>query len=470
MIRIEFGTLKGSRPPRDDLRAAKRRFAHAILVVGVVGLTLALSACGGGSGSNNPPTTGAVTFWQDVAPIYNQKCVRCHQDGGIGPFRLDNYADAKAYAPLEKARTAAGTMPPYFMVNDGSCQSFDDNDVTLSADQKATIAAWVDGGTPEGTPVTLTLPPQPMLADAVDISTPLFAPIAQGGALAEYDEYRCFMIDPPVSTDSFLTGYAVTPGDASIVHHVITFVVDPQALGAGGQTNGAIIQSLHDASPNRDGWPCFGGAGDGVQESGLPVAWAPGQGIVEYPAGMGVPIKTTDKLVVQIHYNLADPGSAGKTDSTTVHLRFADSVSRQIQFLLPDGLLDSLANPTPDTLAPGQADVPYTWTATARDMGIDGVPSVDLMAVMPHMHGRGIRQKMQIGPAGNLTCASDIENWSFHWQEFYFYKTPLPITPDTQIQVTCEYNTSADTTPVMPGWGTRNEMCLTVLMVALPPS
>ena len=43
-------------------------------------------------------------------------------------------------------------MPPYFMVHDGSCQSFLD-DVTLSDNQKAIIAAWVDRGTPEGTPV-----------------------------------------------------------------------------------------------------------------------------------------------------------------------------------------------------------------------------------------------------------------------------------------------------------------------------
>jgi hypothetical protein len=76
---------------------------------------------------------------------------------------------------------------------------------------------------------------------------------------------------------------------------------------------------------------------------------------------------------------------------------------------------------------------------------------------------------MRIGPAGALACASHLEGWDFHWQEFYFYKTPPAITPDGEVQVTCEYDTSADTAPVLPGWGTRNEMCLTVLMVALPP-
>ena len=75
---------------------------------------------------------------------------------------------------------------------------------------------------------------------------------------------------------------------------------------------------------------------------------------MEYPAGMGVPLKTTDKLVIQIHYNLADPASAGKSDSTTVHLQFANSVNRQLAFLLPDGLLESLSNATPDTLPPGK--------------------------------------------------------------------------------------------------------------------
>ena len=63
------------------------------------------AACGGGG--SNPPGDGGmgVTFWQDVAPIYNAKCVRCHQEGGIGPFRLDNYADAKTHAAAELARS-----------------------------------------------------------------------------------------------------------------------------------------------------------------------------------------------------------------------------------------------------------------------------------------------------------------------------------------------------------------------------
>jgi hypothetical protein len=199
--------------------------------------------------------------------------------------------------------------------------------------------------------------------------------------------------------------------------------------------------------------------------------WAPGQGIVQFPAGMGVPIAAAQRLVVQVHYNLANTGVDGaqKTDSTTLHLRFAPRVDRQLAFLLPDELIQTLNDPTPVSLPPGMPAVPYTWTVSGRAIGVEA-PSVDLVGVMPHMHGRGLRQHVRIGSPGNMACVADLEHWSFHWQEFYFYEKYPRITPDTLIQVTCEYDTSADTQPVLPGWGSDNEMCMTALMVALPPS
>lgn len=426
----------------------------------------------GSKDASPPPRTGAVTYWQDVAPIYNEKCVRCHQEGGIGPFPLNNFLDAMTEAPLELARITEGTMPPYFMVHDGSCGSFHD-ETTLTAAQKDTITAWVNGGLQEGTPAALDLPLQPRLTGAVDVSTPVFAPVAQGGQLALFDEYRCFLIDAPTDTDTFLTAYDVSPGDPSLVHHVIAFVVDPTRAGRSGitgMTNAAIMQALDGQSPDRAGWPCFGGAGDGLNPSAEPVVWAPGQGIVEYPQGMGVPLHAKDKLVVQVHYNLVGVAQGGaaaakteRTDTTAIHLRFAPTVTRQLAFLLPDPFLESLGNATPDSLPPRQRDTAYTWTRTGRQIGVTLAAGVDLVGVVPHMHGRGLRQTMRLGDS----CAAHLENWNFHWQKFYFYKTYPRITPTTPIQVTCEYNTFDDAEAVLPGWGTRNEMCLAVLMVAL---
>jgi len=451
---------------------------RARLVSGLVLAGAAAVGCGADfplkSGS---ASSGGTMYWQDVAPIYNAKCVRCHQEGGVAPFRLDRYADAKVHADAAIAAVTAGTMPPYAMVHDGSCGDFHD-ERALSPAEKTLIARWVSDGAAEGTPVTLPAPDIPTLDGAVEVTTPLFSPAAQGSLLAPSDEYRCFPMSPPAGAGPFLTGYDVTPGDAAIVHHVIAFVVDPAAPGIGGQTNAAIMQALDADSPDRLGWPCLGDAGPGVVARASPIAWAPGQGVVAYPPGMGVPIHATDMLVVQVHYNLADVDAAAppRTDQTTIRLRFAPTVERQVVFVMMDPFLDSLRAEAPDWLPPLQADTAYTRARRGRDLGIGvagaGVPTADLVAVMPHMHSRGVRQLLHIGASDgaddDLGCAAHLEGWSFHWQQVYFYRTPIPISADSTVQLTCEYDTSKDFLPVLPGWGTRNEMCLSVMMLALP--
>jgi hypothetical protein len=34
--------------------------------------------------------------------------------------------------------------------------------------------------------------------------------------------------------------------------------------------------------------------------------------------------------------------------------------------------------------------------------------------------------------------------------------------------VTCDYDTASAQAPVLPGWGTGNEMCLTTLFLTVP--
>ena len=73
------------------------------------------------------------------------------------------------------------------------------------------------------------------------------------------------------------------------------------------------------------------GPGEGVEDEGSPVVWAPGQGPVTFPDKMGVRQRPNDRLVIQIHYNLASERTRGLMDSTTVRLRYADTVERRLQ-------------------------------------------------------------------------------------------------------------------------------------------
>ncbi len=53
------------------------------------------------------------------------------------------------------------------------------------------------------------------------------------------DDYRCFLLDPELEKDSWLTGTHVLPGNPDVVHHVILFQVPPgQVDGGRGQGRG----------------------------------------------------------------------------------------------------------------------------------------------------------------------------------------------------------------------------------------
>ncbi|HEX7453261.1 MAG TPA: hypothetical protein VF294_13290 [Polyangiaceae bacterium] len=435
---------------------------------------LGVTGCSSGK-SGEPAATAdtALTYYDDVAPILQDHCLQCHQDGGIAPFRLDDFTTAKANATAMAANTAARIMPPWSITSDGSCGAFAGS-LALSDQQIQTISKWVKGGANEGAPHDLVVPPLPSIGDATPYKSPKFTPVVQGGPLTAADEYRCFELDSGVEAQRFITGYEVTPGNAAIIHHVLGFIVDPTAKtelkAEPDLTNGQLMDRLHAATPDRDGWPCFGMAGDGVTVSAAPVVWAPGQGPVVFPVKSGVPLKPTDKVVLQIHYNMHDMSLVGQSDQTTVKLRLVDQVERVGMFVLNDPFLSSLGDATPAQLAPGMASVKYTWSQKLADFGLSGVPDLQLNGVMPHMHQLGRKYQLQVSTASGSACAADVQNWDFHWQRMYFYDKPPALDAQTVFKVTCDYDTTSVTAPVSPGWGTSNEMCLATLYFTVPVS
>lgn len=419
--------------------------------------------------SDEPDTSGSkeqVTYWNDMAPLFAEHCNGCHRADGIAPFRLDEYDSAKPHAALIRSATESRSMPPWGATADGSCQTFS-HSLALSDEQIELIASWVEGGAPEGTEREIEQAPVPSLADGVVYQTPKFLPAAIGGEHAEHDDYRCFLLDSGVDRDSFITAYEVTPGAPELVHHSILMIVDPNGPARDGAgTNLERMQALDAESPDREGWPCFSGAGEGVEPSSSPVVWAPGQGVVEYPGNSGVPLAPTDKVVVQIHYNLAE--SESTEDQTTIKLRTASEVENLALFPLVDPFLDSIGEAQPEMLAPGKASVKYSWQQTIEQMGLADLPELTLRGVMPHMHELGRKYRMSLVDGAEKACGVDVQDWDFHWQRMYFYEQPIQLDSSTSIEVTCDFDTSSKSQPVLPGWGTQNEMCLATLFVTVP--
>lgn len=425
-----------------------------------------------------PVAADGPTWYGDVAPIVMARCAGCHQDGAVGPMRLDNYDDAKTWSSAMAAATAARTMPPQPAVGGGACGDLVD-DLWLTEAEIDTFARWMAAGAPEGAVAPLDPPAErPRLVDGLDLVLPEHMPVAWGDDFAKYDEYRCFRIDPGLTGPGFLTGYDVIPGYDAVVHHVIAMPVDPAASSwfGDGSTNGDLMDA-YEASDEVTGWPCFGAAGDGVAFEGVPVVWAPGQGVVRYPEGTGIPLDPGHDMVVQVHYNLVDPDTVGHSDQTTVRLEVTDDANlREAGMLLPDPLLESLFGEQPVVLEGGLESVPFTWEMSAEDLlawygevDLATVGHVDLYGIMPHMHAAGRQETLTVIHADDTeTCGIRVDDWDFGWQRLYFHEEPIRLVPGDRVRVTCTYDSRDAPEGILPGWGTENEMCLAAMYFAMP--
>ena len=86
------------------------------------------------------------------------------------------------------------------------------------------------------------------------------------------DDYRCFLLDPHLKQDAFLTGTNVLPGNPDVVHHVILFRVPPDQVA---DARGARRRRAGRRAGPASATPGFG---DGSELDDAPWlgAWAPG--------------------------------------------------------------------------------------------------------------------------------------------------------------------------------------------------
>ncbi len=407
-----------------------------------------------------------LTFWQDVAPVLDASCMSCHRTGGVAPFTFETYEEVKTWGPAIVASTKARTMPPWLVTGDGTCGDWSHNE-WLSDEALAALEGWVDGGMLEGTPGERNPAEGISMQTTHDFMTPEFSPVRLGTPEAEFDEYRCFLVEmDDLDETRFLTGYEVFPGNEAIVHHVIANFVDPNAeSGVDGMTNAERMAQLDAESPDRLGWPCFAQAGPGVEIESDPIAWAPGQGAVSLPEGTGIPIEAGNVMVVQMHYNLIDDAQIGSSDVSRVALRLEESVETTLIPFYMDYLLAF-----GDVIPAGETAYDYTRGFSLGDIGVP--INIKLWGMMPHMHSHGVKLKASIrsesaGDDAVPQCLAEVNNWDYDWQRVYWYNEPVTLTPDDIWEISCTFDTSNTDQPVSAGWGTQNEMCLTVVYVSL---
>lgn len=406
-----------------------------------------------------------VRYHEEVRPILAQHCGSCHTAGAIAPFALDTYDEAREWGPAVAAAVAARTMPPFGVNNDGSCNTYADAR-WLSEEEIDTVAAWVEGGYEVGDdsiPAPHLPAPKQLTGAITELTLPQYTP-SVADDYGGFEDYHCFPIDLELSEPRYITGFDVLPGDPKLVHHVLGFRVIPGFLG-----NDETMAELDAATPDLPGWKCYGAAGDGVLPSGVPVTWAPGTGATQFPDGVGIRVDPGDLLVVQVHYDLSEGTGA---DQTRLQLEMADAVDRTAFQTLWDPFLFSEQFGNPQQLPPGLDPARFEWDDTIEQMlALDSTTQVpedefDVLAIIPHMHERGLRMSIEIETGEQMQCAADVDRWDFGWQQAYFLEEPISVTADDRFHVACEWDTTGDSEPILPGFGTDDEMCLIGVLFA----
>jgi len=414
--------------------------------------TLLGAACSSDSSDGVP---SMPTYYEDVKPILGAKCTGCHLAGGIAPFALTSYAEAKEHGPEAQLNVEAGLMPPW-PPNPECNEYFADR--SLTEVQKATISAWVDGGMPEGDPANEgdAVPVETLQLSRTDLTLGLAAPFTTSATADAPDEYRCFVLPLPAeyTTTKYVTGLRAVPGDPRVVHHVIAFYAAPDEV--------ATYQDL-DANEAGPGYTCFGASG-GPSRTMLG-GWAPGSLGSDFPAGTGLAIEPGGAVILQVHYNVAAAGP--QPDQTELWLKIDDSVT-QVAQLLPWANPQWLSGGMP--IPAGETDVMHAFAFDASVL--TGGSDFTIYSAALHQHNLGTRNLATIERAtGGSECLLQIDDWDFHWQGSYGLRQPTTFHAGDQLRVECHWDNSAANQPIINGvaqepqdvnWGegTGDEMCV----------
>ena len=310
------------------------------------------------------------------------------------------------------------------------------------------------------------------------------------------DDYRCFLLDPGLDKDAWLTGTHVLPGNPDVVHHVILFQVPPSQVAAA---------EAKDATEEDEGWTCFGGTGldrfQDVDRSSWIGAWAPGGKESVVKPGLGVRLRRGSRIVMQVHYNLM---AGQQPDTSAAQLRLAPA-GRDYQALSTMLLPAPVEVPSRPKHADGQIcdradDLPYVKerfgaegnTADLLYFLCGGKPKagevqscvrtlaepMTIHGVAGHMHllGRSLRIEVNPGTPQARTIL-DIPVWDFDDQGGRPI-APIRLEAFEQVKVTCRHvQWLRDELPAFEGqpdryvvWGegTTDEMCLGLLQVTRP--
>lgn len=339
-----------------------------------------------------------ISYADDVAPIIQEKCVVCHQKGGIAPFAMDSYEIVKSMAPMIRESVRAERMPPYFA--DPHIGSFK-NDQGMTAQQTKTLIHWLEAGAPRGTGRDVLkeeageAPEWPTYLGKPDVIVELPAFDVPASGIIEYQNMR---VENPFKEDAWLRAISIKPGDRAVLHHVVSNHVSDPKLPKSKIPGGSVG------------------------------SYTPGAEAQVIAENAGAPVPAGGKLNFQMHYTTTGKASTDRTQIGFYTLKDPPKFVKR-STVIGDFALKIPAN------APRHEEISYqTFPADAY-----------IYTLYPHAHYRGYSVELKsITPDGKETLLLSLPKYDFNWQRDYDPVEPILVKKGTKLVAKWIYDNSTN--------------------------
>jgi len=354
--------------------------------------------------SRRSSLANSISYAEDIVPILEERCVSCHQEGGIAPFAMTSHQMVRGWSPMIREVLYTKRMPPGQIDPDFVDDFYNVARITPEETQK--LVTWIDEGAQNhsDTDPLAAFEPETVKWSYGEPDMIIDVPAQQIPATGVQD-YRNLQVPLNLDEDVWVKAVEFEPGDTTVLHHIIAFAYGPSGLNEFEVLNQGI------------------GLG----------AYAPGNELNTYPEGAGFPLKAGGGLMLQMHYT-----TSGKeaTDQSQIALYLWDEEpERQV-------LGGSAAEMNID-VAPFERRHEMTATAKFRKDSY-------LSMLGPHMHYRGYDANFVLRyPDGREEELLNVPNYQFNWQKVYDFKEPLFVPAGSELVFSGTFDNS-ETNPFNP--------------------
>lgn len=338
-----------------------------------------------------------ISYHDTIAPILEERCVECHQVGGIGPWAMTSYDMIKGFSPMIREVIRTDRMPPWH--SDPNIGSFL-HDRSLTSKEIKTLVHWIEAGSPRGEgydPLAdprESLPDWPLGVPDLILTVPSFDVPATGVV----DYQRPYVVNP-LEEGKWLRASTVKVGSRESVHHVLT---------------GYLKEIPKSGQSNEVRW----GASVG--------GYAVGAESMIAREGLGTYIPAGGAIGLQMHYT---PFGREVTDTTQIGLYFYDK--RPPRMLRNSVIMDF------------SIEIPPEKANHAETAYLEFPKDAELFYAFPHAHYRGQSSTLAIRyPDGREEMILSLPKYDFNWQRAYEFKDPIKIPAGAKLIARYTYDNS----------------------------